>query len=165
MMFVDYTQPQMMRRPAHITMNASLSHYLYIMATTPPRGQASSRLINSLTARPKEKWGARQRCSLLIHRLHLTARPRIACTTLPVTLVCLFTRRTMQLSGTFFRTWTLHSWFLLKYKWGHVLKMRPCCKLSGEEPSLLSCLQDFFHVSFLLQLIYLEKRSNTEYES
>lgn len=55
MMFVDYTQPQMMCRPAHITMNASLSHYLYIMATTPLRGQASSRLINPLTARPKEK--------------------------------------------------------------------------------------------------------------
>lgn len=73
MMFVDYTQPQMMCRPAHITMNASLSHYLYIMATTPLRGQASSRLINPLTARPKEKWGARQRCSPLIHRLYLTA--------------------------------------------------------------------------------------------
>lgn len=54
-MFVDYTQAQMMRCLAHITMNASLSHYLYIMATTPRRGQASSRLINPLTARPKEK--------------------------------------------------------------------------------------------------------------
>lgn len=55
MMVVNYTQLQMMCCPAHITMNASLSHYLYIMATTPRRGQASSRLINSLTARPKEK--------------------------------------------------------------------------------------------------------------
>lgn len=75
MMLVDYTQPQMMCCPAHITMNASLSHYLYIMATTPRRGQASSRLINPLTARPKEKWGARQRCSPLIHRLYLTPQP------------------------------------------------------------------------------------------
>lgn len=81
MMVVDYTQPQMMCCPAHITMNASLSHYLYIMATTPRRGQASSRLINPLTARPKEKWEARQRCSPLIHRLYLTPRPCIACRT------------------------------------------------------------------------------------
>lgn len=68
--------------PAHISMNASLSRYLYIMATTPRRGQASSRLISPLTARPKEKWGARQRCSLLIHRLYLTPLPRIARRTL-----------------------------------------------------------------------------------
>lgn len=81
MMFVDYTQSQMMCCPAHITMNASLSHYLYIMATTPRRGQASSRLINPLTARPKEKWEASQRCSLLIHRLYLTPQPCIACRT------------------------------------------------------------------------------------
>lgn len=60
---------------AHITMNASLSHYLYIMATTPRRGQASPRLINPLTAQPKEKWGARQRRYPLIHRLYLTPRP------------------------------------------------------------------------------------------
>lgn len=81
MMVVDYTQPQMMCCLAHITMNASLSHYLYIMATTPRRGQASSRLINPLTARPKEKWEARRRCSPLIHRLHLTPQPWIACRT------------------------------------------------------------------------------------
>lgn len=78
MMVVDYTQPQMMCCPAHITMNASLSHFLYIMATTPQRGQASSRLINPLTPQPKEKWEARQRCSLLIHRLYLTPQPWIA---------------------------------------------------------------------------------------
>lgn len=54
-MVVDCTQAQMMCCLAHITMNASLSHYLYIMATTPRRGQASSQLINPLTARPKEK--------------------------------------------------------------------------------------------------------------
>lgn len=87
MMFVDYTQPQMMCCPAHITMNASLSHYLYIMATTPRRGQASSRLINPLTAQPKEKWEARQRCSLLIHRLYLTPQPWIACRTHYMTFV------------------------------------------------------------------------------
>lgn len=81
MMVVDYTQPQMMCCPAHISMNASLSHYLYIMATTPRRGQASSRLISPLTARPKEKWEARQRCSPLIHRLYLTPQPWIACST------------------------------------------------------------------------------------
>lgn len=94
MMFVDYTQPQMMCCPAHITMNASLSHYLYIMATTPRRGQASSRLINPLTAQPKEKWEARQRCSLLIHRLYLTPQPWIACRTHYMTFVIsLFTWR------------------------------------------------------------------------
>jgi len=55
---------QMMCCPAHISMNASLSHYLYIMATTPRRGQASSRLISPLTARrPKEEREARRRRS------------------------------------------------------------------------------------------------------
>lgn len=73
------TPPQMMCCPAHISMNASLSHYLYIMATTPRRGQASSRLISPLTARPEEKWEARQSCSPLIHRHHLTPQPWIAC--------------------------------------------------------------------------------------
>lgn len=71
MVVVDYTQ--MMCRPAHISMNASLSRCLYIMATTPRRGQASSRLINPLTARPEEKRGARRRRSPLIHRLYLAA--------------------------------------------------------------------------------------------
>lgn len=97
MMVVDYTQPQMMCCPAHITMNASLSHYLYIMATTPRRGQASSRLINPLTARPKEKWEARQRCSPLIHRLYLTPQPWIACRTHYMAFVIsLYTRRYSQ---------------------------------------------------------------------
>lgn len=73
------TPPQMMCCPAHISMNASLSHYLYIMATTPRRGQASSRLISPLTARPEEKWEARKSCSPLIHRHHLTPQPWIAC--------------------------------------------------------------------------------------
>lgn len=73
--------PQMMCCPVHISMNASLSHYLYIMATTPRRGQASSRLISPLTARPKEKWEAKQRCFPLIHRLYLTPLPWIACRT------------------------------------------------------------------------------------
>lgn len=72
---------QMMCCSAHISMNASLSHYLYIMATTPRRGQASSRLISPLTARPKEKWEARQCCFPLIHRLYLTPQPWIACRT------------------------------------------------------------------------------------
>lgn len=78
-MMARITPPQMMCCPAHISMNASLSHYLYIMATTPRRGQASSRLISPLTARPKEKWEARQSCSPLIHRLHLTPQLQIAC--------------------------------------------------------------------------------------
>lgn len=87
MMFVDYTLLQMMCYPAHITMNASLSHYLYIMATTPRRGQASSWLINPLTSQPKEKWEAKQHCSLLIHRLYLTPKPWIACRTHYMTFV------------------------------------------------------------------------------
>lgn len=139
MMFVDYTQPQMMRRPAHITMNASLSHYLYIMATTPPRGQASSRLINSLTARPKEKWGARQHCSPLIHRLHLTARPGIAYRTLPL--------RSGPCScrvGSSFPHVDVPLLGLAEIQ--IVLEMRPCCEENGH-----LC---FLDTNFILQLNY-----------